>query len=193
MHLHISRQEKYSRGELLLRSFFGFIYIMLPHAFLLFFAGLWGAILRFLAFWVVLFTGSYPQSWFEYQVGLMRWQLRLNATLYNLVDGYPTFGVDGSSALVTLDVPYPEKISRGLVLVRAFFGVFYVVLPHFFFLYFRLLWGAILNFLAWWIVLFTGSYPESFHEFQVGTLRWNVRVGLYLGYMSDDYPPFSSK
>lgn len=193
MELNITHQEKYSRGELLLRSILGIFYIVFPHMFVLMFAQLWGAILGFIAFWVVLFTGKYPESMFEYQVGLLRWNLRLNATLYNLTDGYPSFGVNGSSDTVKLDVPYPEKISRGLVLLRLFFGVFYVAIPHILFIYVRMIWGALLSFLAFWAVLFTGKYPASFHAFQVGTFRWLYRVNLYLRYMTDDYPPFSSK
>ena len=58
MTLTIKNQEHYSRGELLLRTIFGPLYITLPHVFLLFFVGLWGAILFFVAFLVVVFTGS---------------------------------------------------------------------------------------------------------------------------------------
>ena len=61
MKLTIKHQEKYSRGELLLRTIFGALYIYLPHGFILMFVGLWGGILQFVAFWVILFTGRYPQ------------------------------------------------------------------------------------------------------------------------------------
>ena len=91
MKLSISHQEHYSRSELLLRSIFGLIYIVLPHTLILFFLGIWGSILSAIAFWVILFTGRYPKSMFEYQVQLLRWQLRLNARIYNLSDDYPPF------------------------------------------------------------------------------------------------------
>ncbi|MGB1294954.1 MAG: DUF4389 domain-containing protein [Flavobacteriales bacterium] len=193
MKLEITHQEKYSRGELILRSLFGALYILLPHNFLLLFAGLWGAILHFISFWAILFTGRYPQSNFEFQEKLIRWRLRVNARLMNLADDYPSFGLEGEDHAVTFEVDYPENISRSSVLVRAFFGGFYVALPHAFILIFRLLWGSILSMLAFWVVLFTGSYPKSWHEFHVGTMRWSVRVSLYLMYMINDYPPFSSK
>ena len=92
MKLTIQHQERYSRGELLLRTLFGWIYILIPHVFILMFVSLWGAILQFAAFWVILFTGRYPQSMFEFQVGLMKWSLRVNARMYNVSDGYPAFG-----------------------------------------------------------------------------------------------------
>jgi len=67
MKLTVTHQERYSRSELLLRSIFGFLYIALPHAFLLFFVGLWGLILNFVAFITVVFTGEYHKSIFEFQ------------------------------------------------------------------------------------------------------------------------------
>jgi len=48
-------------------------------------------------------------------------------------------------------------------------------------------------FLAWWVVLFTGKYPENWHAFIVGTMRWSMRVTLYMANMTDEYPPFSGK
>ena len=87
---------------------------MLPHGFLLIFIGLWGKILSFIAFWIVLFTGEYPKSFFDFQVGLFRWGLRVNARYYNLCDGYPAFGINASDQFVKLEVEYPERLSRGL-------------------------------------------------------------------------------
>jgi hypothetical protein len=193
MKLTITYQEKYSRGELLLRTFLGFIYMTLPHMFLLFFYGIWSGILSFISFWVILFTGRYPESFFEYQVNLIRWTVRLNARRSNLTDGYPAFSTSGTDDKTSVEISYPENLSRGTLLLKAFFGAIYCAFPHMFILTFRLIWGAILSFLAWWVVLFTGKYPQSMHEFNVGTMRWFIRVQLYLGYMSDVYPPFSGR
>ena len=193
MKLEIKRQDEYSRGELLLRSFFGLFYIAIPHAFLMFFIGIYTGILQFLAFWVVLFTGKYPQSWFETQVKMVNWSARVNAVTGNLVDGYPAFGLDGTSDKVNVDVEYPQELSRLMLLVRAFFGWLYILVPHGFCLLFRLIATGFISFLAWWVVLFTGNYPEKWHSFNVGTIRWTIRVGLYFGFMTDKYPPFSGK
>ena len=193
MNFDIKRQETYSRGELLLRSFFGAFYITLPHIFILMFLGLWGAILSFISWWIVLFTGRYPESFFEYQVKLKRWNWRLSAVVYNLSDGYPPFGLDSEFENATFEVEYPENLSRGTLLLRLFFGFFYVLLPHGFILYLRFIATLFLMFLAWWVVLFTGEYPANWHEFNVGTLRWAQRVGLYMSFMTDEYPPFSGK
>jgi len=51
----IVHQDKYSRGQLLLRTLFGQVFILIPHAFLLFFIGIGSAILGFIAWWAVSF------------------------------------------------------------------------------------------------------------------------------------------
>ena len=128
-------------------SIFGVLYITLSHVFLLFFVGLWGLILNFVAFITVVFIGEYPKSIFEFQVQLMRWKLRVNARIYNLSDGYPAFGLSGTDEEYThLEVPYPEQISRSMVLLRFFFGVIFGGIPHGFVLYFRALIGSFIFF-----------------------------------------------
>ena len=193
MTLSVKYQDSYSRGQLLLRTFFGWLYIAIPHFFLLLFIGIWGAILQFVAWWVVLFTGKYPQGWFEFQVKLQKWGLRVSAQLYNLTDEGASFGLDGTSESTSLEIPYPETLSRGKLLLRTFLGIFYLYIPHLFLLYFRLIGAGCVMFVAWWIVLFTGSYPANMHGFVLGTLRWMIRFQLYSSFMTDDYPPFSGK
>jgi len=191
MTLNIKRAESLSRGELLLRTFFGIIYIYLPHGFILFFVALWGAILGFISWWIILFTGRYPQSYFEYQVGLLRWSMRLRARQFNLTDGYPAFGINSKDDAITLDVEYPESLSRGTLLLRTFFGWLYVGIPHGFCLLFLAMGAGIASFVGFWVVLFTGKQAEGIHNFTVGFLRWSTRVSLYMGNMTDTYPPFS--
>jgi hypothetical protein len=193
MKLTIQHQERYSRLELLLRTFFGWLYMALPHGFILMFLGIWSAILTFVAFWVILFTGRYPQSMYEFQVGNMRWGIRLRARMINLSDGYPGFGINASDDHVTFEMAYPESLSRGLLLLRLFFGWIYVIIPHGFMLFFRSIATWVVIFLAWWIVLFTGEYPASFHSYATGLLRWSARVNAYMLFMTDEYPPFTGK
>lgn len=193
MKLSIKHQESYSRGQLLLRTFFGIFYIYLPHAFVLFFVMIASVFLKFLTWWAVLFTGRHPKSFFDFQLGLIKWGLRLSCTQYNMLDAYPRFGLDVQDENINLEVEYPEKLSRGTHLLKSFFGIFYCTLPHAFILAFRGIACAILSFLAWWVILFTGRYPISWHKFIVDTFRWQTRVSLYMNFMSDVYPPFSGR
>lgn len=193
MILNIKHQEHYSRKELLLRTFLGFFYLILPHAFLLIFASLGAAVLQFLSFWVILFTGRYPESWFEFQIKYQSWNLRVNASIFNLVDGYPAFGFNGTHQYIEYDVPYPENISRSSVLLRGLFGWIYVGIPHGIILMFLSIAVQMVVLIGWFIVLFTGKYPQELFDFVVGYFKWSQRVTNYLAYMTDKYPPFSFK
>ena len=193
MKLEITQQESYSRGELLLRTFFGALYIAIPHAVVLMFIGIWANIVHFIAWWVILFTGKYPEQFFEFNVKLLSWQTRLNASGYNLIDGYPAIGLNASHPAVSLHIQNPEQLSRGKLLLRTFFGFFYAGIPHLICLYGRLIATSFLLMLSWWSILFTGRIPASWFEFNVGTLRWALRFNLYMTNMTDVYPPFSGK
>ena len=191
MIFEIRHQESYSRGELILRALFGYLYIALPHAFLLFFLSIWSSILGFIAFWSILFTGRYPESFFEFQTKFIKWEMRVNARIMHLCDGYPGFGMDVEDENIKFYVPYKEDISRSNSLIKFLFGWLYVGIPHGFALFFRIIGTFFVQFVAFWIVLFTGEFPKKMHDFIVGTSRWAQRVNLYLGFMTDTYPPFS--
>ena len=193
MKLILNHQESNSRGQLLLRTFFGWIYILIPHAFLLFFVSIWYGILDFVKFWVVLFTGHIPESTYEFQKKFWQWEIRLTATLMNMRDGYPAIGTGGSNDDATIEFENPGTVSRGLVLVRALFGSIYVGIPHGFLQSFFGIAVNIVLFLAWWAILFTGKFPESMYDFIMRYLRWSMRVSLYLSFYTDDYPPFNGK
>ena len=193
MQFSVRHQETYSRGLLLLRTFLGWIYILIPHAFLMVFVAIWAAILIFLAFWAILFTGRYPESWFTFIVKFLYWRNRVGASVWNLTDEYPAFLPSGSNPGMAFSAERPERTSRLLTLLRLVFGWLFVGIPHGFCLFFRGIGSCVLAFLAWWVVLFTGKYPAGWHAFNVGTLRWSSRVQLYMLDMTDEYPPFTGK
>lgn len=89
-----------------------------------------------------------------------------------------------------LNIVHQESYSRGQLLLRTIFGVFYIVIPHAFVLMFLQIWSSILAFLAFWAVLFTGKYPKSMFEFQTKLLRWNLRLSARIYNLSDGYPAF---
>ncbi len=189
----VKHQESYSRGELLLRTIFGGFYIALPHALVLIFLLIWSSLLNFISFWAILITGKYPEKMFNYQLNLQRWSLRVNARLQNLSDGYPAFGLSASDSNIIIELERPEKSNRVTVLLRAIFGFLYVLLPHAFCLIFLLLGASFVRLIAFWAVLITGKYPKGMHNYMLGLLRWQYRISIYMGYMTDVYPPFSLK
>lgn len=87
---------------------------------------------------------------------------------------------------ITADIATPGKLSR----LTSFFRYF-MAIPHWVVLYFIGIAAGILIFLAWWAILFTGKYPQSFFTFVAGYLRWMTRVNGYYLLLTDQYPPFS--
>lgn len=199
MKLTIAHQEKYSRAQLILRRLFGLVYIAVPHVVLLAIVGVWLILIRFLSFWVVLYTGRFPEGFFNFHIDYLNWYLRVAASIGifggygNLVDGYPPFFPGLRGDCVKLEVSRPDHVNRWIVIARLFFGTIYVRVPHFICLFFREIASGIVAFLAWWVILFTGRYPQRWHAFNVGTYRWATRVYLYLSYLSDEYPRFTGK
>jgi len=70
---------------------------------------------------------------------------------------------------------------------------FYVMIPHGFCLFFYGIAAMFVQFIAWWAILFTGKYPKGMFDFVVGYYRWSMRVNGYMGYMTDEYPPFNGR
>jgi len=83
--------ESLSRGMLLLKVFFAWLYVGIPHGICLWLYGIAVSIVTFIAFWAILFTGKFPKGMFDFVVGYMRWTLNVEVYLGLLRDEYPPF------------------------------------------------------------------------------------------------------
>jgi hypothetical protein len=155
----------------------------------------------------ILFTGVYPRGLFDFNVGVLRWTWRVMFYGYNALgtDRYPPFALHADPSYpADLEVDYPERLSRGLVLVKWWL----LAIPQY------LVVGVFLGGMSsqgWfdqsgWMVtlglvpllvlfvgfalLFADRYPMSIFDFVMGLNRWAVRVVAYAGLMRDEYPPF---
>jgi len=183
-------------------------FLAIPHFFVLAFLWLAFFVLTFIAWWAILFTGRYPQGLFTFNVGVMRWTWRVMyyAGTGGLgTDRYPPFTtepVDDYPA--SLDVAYPERLSRGLIFVKWLLAIPHLIIVGLF-VSGVVMWGS--N--DWWgvpvwsggllgifvlvaavVLLFTGRYPRPLFDLIVGLNRWALRVAVYVNLMSDEYPPF---
>ncbi len=97
------------------------------------------------------------------------------------------------SSAINYQIEHPEKLSRGLLLLRIFFGWLYVGIPHGFMLLFYSIAVGFVQFLSFFTVLFAGKYPKGMFDFVVGYMRWANRVTIYMSWMRDEYPPFNGQ
>ena len=181
--------------------------LAIPHYLVLVF--LWIAFfgVSVVAFFAILFTGRYPRSLFDFNVGVLRWSWRVAFYTYGALgtDRYPPFSLAGDPDYpAELEVEYPERLSRGLVLVKWWL----LAIPHYlvvslFVGSFAWGWGGagrffvirggligLLVLFAAIALLFRARYPRSIFDLVLGLDRWVLRVVVYAGLMSDRYPPF---
>ena len=183
-------------------------FLAIPHFFVLAFLWLAFFLLTFIAWWAILFTGRYPEGLFRFNVGVIRWTWRVMyyAGTGGLgTDRYPPFTFEPVNDYPTsFDIAYPERLSRGLIFVK-----WLLAIPHYIvvglFVSGVVVWGSS----GWWgapvwtggllgilvlvaavVLLFTGRYPRSLFDLIIGLNRWVMRVGAYVGLMTDQYPPF---
>src|SRR5687768_13584603 len=179
-------------------------FLAIPHYIVLAFLWMAFVVLSVVAFFAILFSGRYPRQIFDFNVGVMRWTWRVGfyATSALGSDRYPPFSLAREPDYpATLDVEYPERLSRGLVLVKSWL----LAIPHLIIV--ALLSGglgwawsganvewpgliAILTVVAGVILLFRGRYPRDLFDLLVGLNRWVFRVVAYVALMRDEYPPF---
>src|SRR5262249_51279201 len=149
--------------------------------------GLLGAVAVFLAiisWFTLVFAGRHLPGIRQFTAFYLRWRLRVLAYLFLLTDQYPPFGDADYPA--TLTVADPERRDRLTIALRLL-----MLVPHIFVLIFLILAWWITAVIAWFMILLSGEYPKGLVEFNIGTLRWYMRVEAYALLMVDDYPPFS--
>ena len=156
-------------------------YIML---FILYFAAMFVLIA---AFFVVLFTRRYPPALFQFLVGVMRWHERVTAYVLLMTDKYPAFALEHVPGdAVTLDVDYPEEgVDRWRPLVAWLLAIPYLIAAAVIGYV-----AEVIVFFAFFVILFTRTFPRGMFDIVVVSQRWSVRGYAYAAFMVTRYPPF---
>ena len=135
---------------------------------------------------MLVFRRKYPGWWFDWNLELTRFTTRISAYVLLLDDRYPSTD-DHQSVHLDLERPDAAVLSRWLPLVKWLLAV-----PHYIVLIALSIGAFVVVVCAWFAILFTGRYPRWAFDYNVGVMRWALRVEAYaLLLTTDRYPPFS--
>jgi hypothetical protein len=175
--------------------------LAIPHYVILAFLWIAFFVLTVVALVAVVANGRYPRAIFDFNAGVLRWTWRVAFYSYGALgtDRYPPFTLADADYPARLEIPYPERLSRGRALIKWWL----LAIPHY--LVLAVLAGgwsiasgveappslnALLVAFAAIALLFTGRYPRELFRLVVGINRWVFRVIAYAALMRDEYPPF---
>ncbi|MHC1557795.1 DUF4389 domain-containing protein [Actinomycetospora sp. C-140] len=182
--------------------------LAVPHWVVLAFLWVAFAVVSLVALVAIVITGRYPRALFDFAVGVLRWAWRVafytNAAFGT--DRYPPFSLQRDDSYpADLEIDHPERLSRGLVLVKWWLLAIpqYVVVglliasPWWVWQGQDYRWsvgaGGLVGLLALvGIVVHAvrGAYPQTLFDLVIGFDRWVLRVAVYAALMTDRYPPF---
>ncbi|MBB4983911.1 MULTISPECIES: DUF4389 domain-containing protein [Streptomyces] len=173
--------------------------LVIPHWIVLIFLWIAFFVVTVIAFFAILFTERYPRALFDFNLGVLRWSWRVSYYAYGALgtDRYPPFSLGREPGYpARLDIAYPDRLSRSLVLVKWWL----LAIPHYLILAFLTggmrasWWGGglitLLTVIAGFALAFTERYPRDLFVLIVGLNRWVLRVAAYASLMTDAYPPF---
>ena len=186
--------------------------LAIPHYVVLLFLWIAFLVTTVIAGFAILFTGRYPRSLFNFNVGVLRWNWRVAFYTYSALgtDRYPPFTLARTNYPADFDVAYPERLSRGLVLVKSWLlaipqliivALFTANIPYWWEMSgnnsasgYQSTAGisllGLLVLIGGFFLLFTKRYPQGLFDLILGVNRWLYRVITYVALMRDEYPPF---
>jgi hypothetical protein len=80
----------------------------------------------------------------------------------------------------------PEKVTNWRPLVN-----WLLAIPHLIVLYALRILAQVIAVISWFMIVFTGSMPDTFANLQAMYMRYEQRVYTFALFMREDYPPFA--
>lgn len=166
--------------------------LALPHFFVVSVLAYAAAVIAWIGYFAIAFTGSLPAFFYSFPLRALEWQTRATGWLVTLEDAYPPFEWENARYSVQLVVNEgPGSRSRLLGALGIVFLKFVALIPHVLVLMFVQLAAFVALWVGYVAIVFTGTLPEGIFNLTVGALRWNLRVAAWIYSLTDEYPPFS--
>ena len=173
--------------------------LAIPHYVVLLFLWIAFVLVTIGAFFAIVFTGRYPRGMFSFNLGVLRWTWRVSyyADTGLGTDRYPPFSLGPEPDYpATLDIEYPDELSRWKPFVKWLFAIPQLCVVALFMggWHFAFVWApglvGLLTLVGIVVYAFRRVYPPEIYRFVIGMVRWGFRVGAYVALMRDEYPPF---
>src|SRR5690606_7462466 len=166
--------------------------LALPHLLIAGVLGQVAGVVAFVSWFIIVFTGKLPAGIADFQSLAIRYQARAYSYAAFLRESYPAFefevsqtdpGTDPLVVDITAELEDRNRLTVGLR--------FLWIIPIAIYLWILALvaWFAMVA--AFFVVLFTGRWPEGLRDFVLGVARVSIRVSAYSYLLTDEYPPFA--
>jgi hypothetical protein len=147
-------------------------------------------IVAFMAWFVIVFTGRYPQGFYNFNAGVLRFIARSNAFLWLQTDEWPPFAFEQAAEYPIrppVDPP-PGRYSCAKTGFRLILGF-----PVIFMLYLIGSLYPIAGMIAWFHIVFTGRSSPGTHNALSYGLAYTLRANAYFLLMTETLPPVSGQ
>ena len=144
------------------------------------------AVTHLIAWIAVIILGRYPEWAYNFNSGVVRFNVRFYAWLYLQTDVWPPFGLaDDPSYPIRVNVaPRAERQSR----LKALFRII-LIIPMYIVTYGVGYLHSGAGIVAWLTIVFRGYLPEGINSALTFCNSFYARVFGYWALLTDDYPP----
>jgi hypothetical protein len=166
--------------------------LVIPHLVILYGLRILSQVVGIISWFVILFTGELPESFANIQAMYLRYELRTYTYLIFMREEYPPFAF-GMMPTDTGEDPRVRVEFRPQLADRNRLTVgfrFLLVIPQLLVLAVLEIASAVMTVIAFFVVIFTGRWPEGMRTFVLNVVRWYLRVETYYLLLTDEYPPF---
>jgi len=156
--------------------------LAIPQVIVLYALGIVAELVAVAGWFAALFIGRLPAGLAGFLAGWLRWSARVGSYLALLTDRYPPFEMADAGYPVRVSVA-PGRLNRLAVLFRIILAIPVALLTG------LLACGSIvIGFVAWLIVLITGTMPVPLYQAVAAVTRFGIRYYGYFFLLSGTYP-----